>query len=421
MEGKILIKGILLNDSKKDILIENGKIARVADKVEVAQEEQCKVIDGTGKAAIPGFVNMHTHSPMTLMRGYNEDAKLMDWLHSIWAVEARLDKEQIYWATKLACVEMIKTGTTCFNDMYWMVNTSVGAVKEMGLRSAHTQMILDSKDPSKADNLKKQMITALEKSAEWGDMNRLTVGIHAPYSVSDAMIKWGCDFARDHGLKVHIHMSETEQENLDSVAQNGCSPFRHLERLGVLGPNMIAAHSLWLSDEDMDIMAANGVTPVHNINSNLKLASGYRFLYNELRDRGVSVCLGTDGCGSSNNLDMREAMKTAALLQKAWRSDPTAMPLNELMAMATVNGARALGFDAGVIEEGRAADVVIIDIDNYAFTPNLNFLSNLIFSANSSCVESVICNGRLVMEHREIACEHEILENVRRVYGRLYS
>jgi 5-methylthioadenosine/S-adenosylhomocysteine deaminase len=193
-----------------------------------------------------------------------------------------------------------------------------------------------------------------------------------------------------------------------------------LEKLGVLGPEVIAAHCVWLSNNDMDIMAKYGVTPVHNINSNLKLASGYKFLYNELKERGINVTLGTDGNGSSNNLDMRETMKTAALLQKGWREDPTALPLNELMDMATVNGAKALGIDAGEIKVGKLADINIIDIDNYAFTPNINFLSNLVYSANSSCIESVICNGKFVMKNRVVEGEKEILEKVNSIYKKLY-
>jgi 5-methylthioadenosine/S-adenosylhomocysteine deaminase len=193
-----------------------------------------------------------------------------------------------------------------------------------------------------------------------------------------------------------------------------------LEKLGVLGPEVIAAHCVWLSNNDMDIMAKYGVTPVHNINSNLKLASGYKFLYNELKERSINVTLGTDGNGSSNNLDMRETMKTAALLQKGWREDPTALPLNELMDMATVNGAKALGIDAGEIKVGKLADINIIDIDNYAFTPNINFLSNLVYSANSSCIESVICNGKFVMKDRFVEGEKEILEKVNSIYKKLY-
>lgn len=415
----ILLKGILLNGAVKDILIKGNRIASIGTSLTVP-DAPCKIVDCTGKAAVPGFVNMHTHSAMTLTRGYREDAKLQDWLQDIWKVEARMDEEAIYWGTKLACLEMMKTGTTTFYDQYWMIDSAVQAVQEMGLRGEHAFVALDLKDEGKDAAIKAGMEAMYKKSLEWGERCRMTVGVHAPYTVSDSMIQWCSDFARERGLSLHIHVSETEQENLDSMALNGCSPFEHLQRLGVLGPEVIAAHCVWLSENDMDIMAANGVTAVHNINSNLKLASGSRFLYNELKGRGVNVCLGTDGCGSSNNLDMREAMKTAALLQKGWRRDPQALPLGELMDMATLNGARALGLDCGVLEEGRLADVVIVDTDNYAFVPGLDFLSDFIYSANSSCVESVICNGEFVMENRVVPGEKEILENVRRVCKKLY-
>ncbi len=447
--ASILLKGILLNGAVKDILIEGNRISRISDNMDIIPDsqvncgitgaggetegavqrkagenlsgEKCKVLDCRGKAAVPGFVNMHTHSAMTLTRGYREDAVLQDWLQDIWAVEARMDEEAIYWGTKLACLEMLKTGTTTFYDQYWMIDSAVRAVQEMGLRSEHAFVALDLKDESKDAAIKDGMEAMYEKSLKWGERCRMSVGVHAPYTVSDSMIKWCSDFARSKGLTVHIHMSETEQENMDSIALNGCSPFEHLERLGVLGPEMIAAHCVWLSEKDMDLMALRGVTAVHNVNSNLKLASGHRFLYNELRDRGVRVCLGTDGCGSSNNLDMREAMKTAALLQKGWRRDPLAMPLDQLLSVATFNGAQALGLDAGIIEEGRLADILIVDTDNYAFAPGLDFLSDLVYSANSSCIESVICNGELVMEGRCVPGEREILDEVKRVSKKLYG
>ena len=315
---------------------------------------------------------------------------------------------------------MIKTGTTCFLDQYWRVDVTSRAVAEMGIRSVQAHVALDMKDESKSDFIKSEFERIYKDSQNWDELNTLCVGIHAPYSVSDSLIKWCSNFAREKGLKVHIHVSETAKENADSVELNGCSPFEHLEKLGVLGPEVIAAHCVWLSNNDMDIMAKYGVTPVHNINSNLKLTSGYKFLYNELKERGINVTLGTDGNGSSKNLDMRETMKTAALLQKGWREDPTALPLNELMDMATVNGAKALGIDAGEIKVGKLADINIIDIDNYAFTPNINFLSNLVYSANSSCVESVICNGKFVMKNRVVEGEKEILEKVNSIYKKLY-
>lgn len=418
--NRILLKDIYLNGDIKDILIEGKIITAISDSIDTDGLDNLEVIDCKGKAAIPGFINMHTHSGMTLMRGFNEDSSLMDWLQDVWRIEPRLDDELLYWGTKLACVEMIKTGTTCFLDQYWRVDVTSRAVAEMGIRSVQAHVALDMKDESKSDFIKSEFERIYKDSQNWDELNTLCVGIHAPYSVSDSLIKWCSNFAREKGLKVHIHVSETAKENADSVELNGCSPFEHLEKLGVLGPEVIAAHCVWLSNNDMDIMAKYGVTPVHNINSNLKLSSGYKFLYNELKERGINVTLGTDGNGSSNNLDMRETMKTAALLQKGWREDPTALPLNELMDMATVNGAKALGIDAGEIKVGKLADINIIDIDNYAFTPNINFLSNLVYSANSSCIESVICNGKFVMKNRVVEGEKEILEKVNSIYKKLY-
>ena len=182
---------------------------------------------------------------------------------------------------------------------------------------------------------------------------------------------------------------------------------------------MTAAHTLWINEEDIRILADRGVSCVHNINSNLKLSSGYRFLYNELRDAGVNVCLGTDGCASSNNLDLQEAMKTAAIVQKAWRGDPAAMPLDELLAMATANGAKALGLNCGKIEEGALADILIVDMDNTFFLSDAPFLANFVYSAHSDCIDSVICNGRFVMRHRKVEGEKEILEGARRVLPKL--
>jgi 5-methylthioadenosine/S-adenosylhomocysteine deaminase len=234
------------------------------------------------------------------------------------------------------------------------------------------------------------------------------------------MMLWARDFARENGLKMHVHLSETEKEVADCrAAHGGMSPVEYLDSLGILGPDVIAAHTLWLSDDDVEILGRRGVTCVHNINSNLKLASGYKFRYNELRDAGANVCIGTDGCGSSNNLDMLEAMKTSAMVQKAWRGDSSAMPLNELIAMATENPAKVLGLDIGRLEEGALADIIIIDTDSYHFMSPGSFEANLVYSAHSDCVDSVICNGRLIMKDRVVPGEKEILDEARKVLHKI--
>ena len=193
----------------------------------------------------------------------------------------------------------------------------------------------------------------------------------------------------------------------------------YLDRLGILSPRLLAAHTLWVTPHDIELLAAHGVHCIHNINSNTKLASGYRFMYNEMRDAGINVCLGTDGCASSNNLDMLEAMKTSAIFQKAWRDDPSALPLDELLDMATVNGARALRFDGGRIAEGAVADISIIDTDNTFFLSPGPFLANFIYSAHSDCIDSVICDGKFLMRHREIPGEKEIISEARKVLAKI--
>lgn len=417
MNNSILIKGIILDERCVDILILENKIEKIAENIEYNAK---RVIEGRGKYALPGFINMHTHAAMTLMRGIGEDMALRDWLYNkIWPIEARLDEEMVYWGTKLASLEMIKSGTTCFNDQYWHLDSAVKAASEMKLRSVQPFVILDLEDSSKWNNIKENCRKAFEKSKEWGERNRFAIGIHSPYSVSEEMVRWGAGFARENGLLIHIHVSETEEENFESMEKRRLSPTEYLDSIGVLGPDVIAAHSLWMSDRDIEIFAERGVKVVHNINSNLKIASGYRFRYNEFKKAGVTVTLGTDGCASSNNLDMIETMKTTALVQKGWRKDPTAMPLNELIDLATLNGGKALGLNCGVIKENALADIILIDTNSYAFTPNINFKANLIYSANSSCVDTVICDGNILMEGRVVEGESEIIENANRVYKKL--
>lgn len=414
----VLIKDVILKGVKKDILIEGNMISRISDKIEHSAD---KVILAKGKVVIPGFINMHTHAAMTLFRSCSEDLPLHSWLEEIWKQESKLTEEMIYWGTKLACLEMIKSGTTTFNDQYWMVPSAYKAVQEMGLRAHLSYVILDNYDQKKASIQKEECEKIYEMSKSWIDRCRFAVSIHSPYTVSEEMILWGSEFAKKRGLPLHIHLSETEQENISINTKYGLSPTMYLERLGVLNRDTIAAHSLWLSEQDIEVLGKRGVNTVHNVNSNLMLASGYKFKYNELRDAGSTVCLGTDGCASSNNLDILEAMKTASLLQKAWRRDPTALPVVQVMDMATVNGAKALKINSGKIEQGALADLLLIDVDSVSFTPNFNFEANLVYSANSSCVDTMICDGEVLMEGRRVADEDQILREATIVSERLFG
>ena len=419
--GSILLKNIAVEGVATDILIEGNLISKIDAAIdESALPHGTEIVECTGKAVLPGLVNMHTHAGMSMMRGVGEDIAFHEWIDRIWKVESRIDEEYVYHATRLACLEMIKTGTTTFNDHYWHMPMAHKAAVEMGLRPVLAYVICDRNDPEESERQKLQCSQMYDESMTWNDMTQFAIAIHAIYSVSEPLMLWAVDFARERGLKIHIHLSETIKEIEDCKAQHGgLSPVEYLDRLGVLGEDVIAAHTLWLSENDIRILGERKVTCVHNVNSNLKLASGYRFLYNELRDAGANICLGTDGCASSNNLDMLETIKTSAMIQKAWRDDPTAMPLEELIAAATANAGKALGQNLGRIEEGALADLIIIDTDNYNFISPGSFLANFIYSAHSDCVDSMICNGRFVMRERVVEGEKEILEQARKVMTKL--
>ncbi|MGM9738703.1 MAG: amidohydrolase [Candidatus Cryptobacteroides sp.] len=418
MKGKILLKNITCNGEQCDIRIEKGRIAKIMPHTEKSGADgdtgDAGVVDCTGRAAMPAFVNMHTHAAMSLMRGIEEDVPLDAWIDRIWKVESRIDSDFVYWGTKVAALEMIKTGTATFNDQYWYSPAAREAAVEMGIRPVISYVVLDHKLKDEAERQKEQCIRMFEDSQKWSQ-GIFAIAFHAIYSVSEEMMLWSSGFARKHGLKLHIHLSETEKEVKDCQAENGgLSPVEYLDRLGILDSDVIAAHTLWLSDKDVEILGRRKVNCVHNINSNTKLASGYRFRYNELRDAGANVCIGTDGCASSNNLDMLEALKTSALFQKSWRNDPKALPLDELIALGTKNGADALGLETGRLEEGRIADICIVNTDNSFFLSPGSFLSNYIYSAHSDCIESVIANGRFIMHNRQVDGEKEILENARK-------
>ena len=420
----IILKNIFCGGILSDIRIEGSRIAGIVtsacDSSGPVPASGVEVVDCRGKTAMPAFVNMHTHAGMSLMRGIEEDVQLKDWIDRIWKVESHIDGDFVYHATKVACLEMIRTGTVTFNDQYWYPMMARKAAVEMGLRPVISYVVLDHNNKEEAEFQKDECIRTYEESLGWKDGGIFSMAFHAIYSVSEEMMLWSADFARKHGLKLHIHLSETEKEVRDCMAgHDGLSPVEYLDRLGILGPDVIAAHTLWLSDEDVRILGERRVNCVHNINSNTKLASGYRFRYNELRDAGANVCIGTDGCASSNNLDMLEAMKTTALFQKAWRENPKALPLCELISLATRNGADALGLDTGRLEVGMQADICIVNTDSSFFLSPGSFLSNFIYSAHSDCIDSLISMGRFVMRNRKVEGEERILTDARKELGKI--
>ncbi len=413
----ILIKDVLLEGEQTDIYIEENRISEIGARVEADF-----VIDGTDKVAFPGLINTHTHSAMTLLRSYADDLKLQEWLENkIWPLEAKLTENDVYLGSKLACLEMIKSGTTCFNDMYWFMKGTARAVEEMGLRAVLAEAFIDLFKEDMAEEMKgktKDFISYVRGM----DNERITpaLGPHAIYTVSKESLGWIKDFAEKEDLLIHFHLAETEKENTDCKNMHGKRPVPFLDNIGFLSHRLVAAHSIWLTGEEIKILAEKGVKISHNPTSNLKLASGI-IPYQKMRDSGSTISLGTDGCASNNNLDMFEEMKIATIAQKGFVKDPTVMPAIEALKIATLGGGKALGLKIGEIRVGNLADIILIDLKRPELTPRHNLISNLVYSANGSCVDTTICNGKILMQNREIADEKIILENAQSVAEDLVS
>ncbi|MFH1403176.1 MAG: amidohydrolase [Candidatus Altiarchaeota archaeon] len=404
----ILLKDVMLYGRETSILIEGDRIAGVGAVEESAEH----VIDGRGKCALPGLVNTHTHAAMTLMRGYADDLPLQEWLEKhIWPLEANLTEDDVYWGTRLACLEMIRSGTTCFNDMYWHMEGACRAVDDSGIRGFMGGVLIDMFDEGKAEEQIRENERIIPRlRGEFGGRVNLTLGPHALYTVSADSLKWCAEYARENGMLVHFHLSETEREVSDCVKKNGKRPVEYLDGLGFLGPNLVCAHSVWLDDNEIRILAERGVKVSHCPVSNMKLAVGSALRYDDLRNAGVTVSLGTDGCASNNNLDMFESMKFAALLQKMHYNSQTTMPASDALRMATIDGARSLGLNAGAIEEGMLADVILMDLRRPDLTPHHNLESDIVYSTNGSCVDTVICDGRVLMSDGVIEGDVEVME-----------
>lgn len=408
----ILIKGVTLNGLKKDIYIRGNLIQKVSDSIALSANIH---ISGEGKAAIPSFINGHTHAAMTLLRGYADDMHLQDWLEKkIWVAEAHMTEEDIYRGARLACLEMIKTGTTFFNDMYWFWKGTARAVQEMGIRAAISAVFIDFFDRKKAEEQIEINMKLFEESGNFGDRVTFTLGPHAIYTVSEESLKWTAGFARDHGLLIHVHLSETQEEVEDCIRKHGMRPAEYLEKIGFMGPNVIACHGVWLNQKEILLLKKRDVKVVHNPISNMKLAVGKAFPYDRLKTAGVTISLGTDGCSSNNNLDMLESMKFASLLQKYHHKDTTVLPALEAFHMATINGAKAFGLNCGEVKEGALADIALIDLQRPELTPHFDLYSDLAYSGNGGCVDTLICDGKVLMANRRVENEETILEEARR-------
>ncbi len=403
----ILIKGVILNGEIKDIYIEDGKITEITKN---STKKADKTIDGKNKIALPSFINGHTHAAMTLFRGYADDMPLKNWLEEkIWPLEAKLTEEDVYWGSKLACLEMIKNGITVFNDMYWHWEATAKATYEMGIRGFISGVFIDMFDEKKADREIEDNIRLYEISKRYLPYVKFSFGPHAVYTVSKKSLEWIRDFSEKHDIIVHMHLLETRDEIRFTQERYGLSTVDFLNSIGLLSERYIGCHGCWVDEHDCKVLKDTGSKIVHMPISNMKLAVGRVVPHFLFKENNIPYCFGTDGCASNNHLDIIETMKLASLLAKFFTHDPTILPAREVFDLATKTAAEMFFLGDWEIKEGNSPDIILIDTLKPELTPNFDIYSNIVYASNGYVVDTVICMGKVVMEGRSVPGEDEIL------------
>ncbi len=388
-----------------DVLLEEDTIVGISE-----DEDGDEVIRASGSYLLPGFVNTHTHAAMSLFRGYADDLPLQQWLEDhIWPLESKLTAEDVYWGTRLACLEMIKTGTVAFNDMYFFMESASDAVEDMGMKATMSYGFIDLGDEEKRGSEIKRVKQFVDYVGD-SKLIKPALGPHAIYTVSKEGLRWCAEYSRKMELPIHIHLAETENEIKEFKKQNpGYDRITdYLEETGLLNNRLLAAHCVWLEEEDITNMAEKDVVVSHNPVSNMKLGIGKPMDYGSMRSKGIKITLGTDGCASNNNLDILESAKIAALQQKM-SGDPTVLPAVDVYNMITEAGARALNTGGGSIIEGMSADIILLD-KGVKGIPGYNPISDMIYSLQGSDVTHVFINGRMVMKDRHVKDEDKIIK-----------
>ena len=384
-----------------NIAVEGSKILAIGEAPADFIAEQ--TIDAKDMLAIPGFVNAHTHASMTLLRSYADDMELMTWLNDhIWPVEAKMISNDIYWGAALAAVEMIQSGTTTFADMYGPFMERVAdVVTESGMRGVLSRGIIGVA-PDGEKKLEENISLYEDYNGAANGRIKVMFGPHAPYTCPPEFLKKVAAAAQRLGAEVHIHMNETKAEIEQITKQYGKRPFEYVEDTGLFESPTLAAHCVHLSDDEIAIIKKHHIRVAHNPGSNMKLESGIAPVPRLLKE-GVTVALGTDGTSSNNNLDMLQEVQLAALLHKVNEYDPLAVPAFEALKMGTEYGAKAVGLDGiGRIAPGAKADIVLVSMKGAAWVPRFNEVSLLVYSGSAADVDTVICDGKVLMQHREI-------------------
>jgi len=407
------------------VRVEDGRIVEIGKRTSTQAD---RVLNAEGMILLPGLVNTHTHVPMVIFRGYADDMPLQEWLsEKIWKLEPNMTRETCSWATMLGCLEMIASGTTCFNDMYFFVEEVARGVEKSGMRAVLSGVILDFSSDPKLQRENARRILDLLKGMR-NPLITAAIAPHAAYSCSEETLFWAKETADKEQLLVHTHIAETKTEQADIEEKRGLKVVEYLDKIGFLGPNVIGAHCVWLSTNELKLLSRSGTKVAHCPVSNMKLAVGAAAPVPEMIRNEIRVGLGTDGAASNNTLDMFETMKFCALLHKHSRWDPTAISAQTALDLATIEGARVIGMEKqiGSIEVGKAADLILVDT-RY---PNLmpihgrdTVISDLVYSARGTNVDTTIVNGRILMErHRFTTLDPDtIAQNINRVTEELLA
>lgn len=403
-----------------DIEIIDSTITKIAKNIEVSSAD--KVIDAKGKIVMPGLINTHAHVPMSIFRETVDGYNLQDWLtKKIWPMEDKLTNEDIYYASYLSFLEMIKTGTTTINDMYFMTEDIIKAAIECGIRLQTTRTLMDAGSEDLGEERLSELKELIEKYKNYNDCITLNVGIHGLYTSSREYVQKCIKFAKENELLLHMHFCENTKEVQDIENAYNEKPIDVLEK-EFKDEKIILAHAVKLNEEEIEKLAKNkSVSVSHCPVSNLKLGCGIANISKMLKE-GINVSIGTDGQGSGSNLDLFESMKFTALLQKGINEDPVTMPAYEVLKMATINGAKALGLEEkiGSIEEGKQADLIILNLDTVVTKPVNDLISDIVYNVKGNNVETTMVNGKILMENKKLKIkENDIYDKCKKIIERI--
>ncbi|HEU5143001.1 MAG TPA: amidohydrolase [Solirubrobacterales bacterium] len=383
---------------------EDGTIAAIGPGV--APQPGDETLDAGGAPLIPAFVNGHTHAAMTLFRGYGGDLPLMRWLREVvWPAEERLEPEDVYWGVRLASLEMVRTGTARFWDMYWHPTATARAVEDAGLRATIGGPLFDL--DGRTAEMQATVARDLDELEGFGPLIGRALAPHSIYAVSEELLRWVAERAAERDLPVHVHLSETEQEVEDCLEAHGERPAAYLDRLGLLGPRTVLAHGVWLDREELELIAARGCTVVTNPVANMKLAVGGVFPYPEARRAGVAVGLGTDGAGSNDSLDLLADLKAFALIQRHAARDAAVLPAVEALEVASGRRTPLLG-GSHPLRVGAPADFLLLRRDAHEIGVG-DLIADLVYAASGSVVDTTVVAGRVLMRERVVEGAEEVV------------